>query len=219
VSCGFLNALSPVVPGVFASPYVFELASEVASCLMDPHADDLLDVLWLLLDPLLPPLECYGVIMNAILLVAVQDTVMVSDTLLLPGDLSQASLQLDVMLLDLAMALMTDSTRSAMPHEVFLPIHDLVAEQVSLALLKEGIEEVFNVLHKLHSQPVNSATIQTVRLTHVIDEVLHLEPDLLLEAGTDNPELNNRTGHWSVVVLDPVVLLLFKLSLLLRLIF
>ena len=119
---------------------------------------------------------------------------------------------------DLSVAIMAEGTSGAIPDEVFLPINYLVIEQVCLPLLKEAKEEVFNVLHELNLQAIDSSTIQTVRLSHVVDKVLNLEAHLLFVASTDDPEFDNSSSHRSVIVLNPIKFFLLEFFLLLGLI-
>lgn len=119
---------------------------------------------------------------------------------------------------DLSVAIVTDGACGAHPDEVFLPINYLVVEQVCLPLLQEAVEEVLDVLHELNRQAINCSTIQAVWFSHVVDKVLNLEAHLLFVASTDDPEFDNSSSHWSVIVLDPIKFFLLEIFLLLGLI-
>jgi hypothetical protein len=103
--------------------------------------------------------------------------------------------------------------------KVFLPINNLVAYKISLSLFEELKEEIFNVLHQFNCQAINSSAIKAIRFSHVVNNMLYLESDLLLETCTDDPELDDSPSHGSVVILDPIHFFLFKYLLLLCFIF
>lgn len=66
--------------------------------------------------------------MNSVLLIRVLLTVVIYDAKSLTLNFSEALIKLDMMNIDLSVAIITEGASGAIPDEVFLPINNLVIE-------------------------------------------------------------------------------------------
>ena len=126
-----------VITCILHHPLVFHAPTDILASLLDPHADNLLNVFRLILDNSFSSVKCYRVVLYSIFWVIIFDALMSYDAKLFALNFSKSFLKLHVVMLNFTMAIMADSTGGTVPYEVFLPINNLIIHKVSFPFFQE----------------------------------------------------------------------------------